>query len=187
MLQRFAVRSAAVSRARGAAHGNTVTKIQVAHFVGGDMDDGDDEDPEDPIISKDRRDTMPRRQTMPDAAKKNRFMVVAPENRGKVRRRILEEFKKEEISLDDVNTKGMYQTPDTGILRDIREMNKEEEDMQFDEEEDIEPLNLGRLGLLRQIVHVDKVQKVWRQCTWYHHPRVIFSNALLFALGLWTK
>ncbi|GAB9468348.1 30S ribosomal protein s5 [Globisporangium polare] len=163
MLQRFAVRSAAASRAQ-AVYSNAVTKIQAAQFTaGGDMDDGDDEDPEDPIISKDRRDTMPRRQTMPEAAKKSRFMVVAPENRGKVRRRILEEFKKEEISLDEINTKGMYQIPDTGILRDIREMNKEEEDMQFDNEEDIEPLNLGRLGLLRQIVHVDKVQKVTTQ------------------------
>lgn len=165
MLQRFAVRSAAASRAQHqAVYNNAVTKIQAAQFTaGGDMDDGDDEDPEDPIISKDRRDTMPRRQTMPEAAKKNRFMVVAPENRGKVRRRILEEFKKEEISLDEINTKDMYQIPDTGILRDIREMNKEEEDMQFDNEEDIEPLNLGRLGLLRQIVHVDKVQKVTTQ------------------------
>jgi small subunit ribosomal protein S5 len=127
------------------------------------MDDGDDDDPDDPIITKDRRDILPRRQTMPEAARKSRFMAIAPENRGKVRRRLLDEFKKEEIALDDVNGRGHYLTPDTGVLRDLREMHEEEKDMAFDDEEDVEPLNLGRLGLLRQIVHVDKVQKVTTQ------------------------
>lgn len=160
MLQRFAARTAvAVRHQQQQRVAAAMPKMQVAHFSDMDMEEDDDE-PDDPIISKDRRDIVPRRQTMPEAAKKSRFMVIAPENRGKVRRRILEEFKKDQISLTDVNTKDMYQTPDTGILRDIRAMNKESEDMTFDTEEEIEPLNLGRMGLLRQIVHVDKVQKV---------------------------
>lgn len=164
MLQRFSVRAAAVAAARRqmAPAGPAASALQVARFS--DMESIDDDDePDDPIISKDRRDVMPRRQSMPAAAKKNRFMAVAPENRGKVRRRILDEFKKEKISLVDMDQPGMYQTPDTGILRDIREMNEEEKDMKFDDEEEDDSINLQRLGLLRQIVHVDKVQKVTTQ------------------------
>lgn len=164
MLQRFSVRAAAVAAARRqvTAGGPAGGALQVARFS--DMESIDDEDePDDPIISKARKDAMPRRQGMPEAAKKSRFMVVAPENRGKVRRRILDEFKKEKISLVDIDQPGQFQTPDAGILRDVRAMNEEEKDMKFDDTEDDEALNLQRMGLLRQIVHVDKVQKVTTQ------------------------
>ncbi|RLN14470.1 hypothetical protein BBJ28_00026762, partial [Nothophytophthora sp. Chile5] len=165
MLQRFAVRAAAASAVRQQGR-NVAAKMQVACFSSDDdwrLNDDDFEEADDPIITKDRRDSMPRRPTMPEAAKKSRFMVVAPENRGKVRRRILDEFKKDEISLVDTDLPGMYQTPDTGILRDIREMNEAEEDMTFAKDEDAQELNLQRMGLLRQIVHLDQVQKVTAQ------------------------
>lgn len=164
MLQRFSARAAATAAARRqlAPGGPAASALQVARFTESESIDDEDE-PDDPIISKERRDTMPRRQTMPAAAKKSRFQVVAPENRGKVRRRLLDEFKKEKLSLVDMDLPGMYQTPDTGILRDLRAMHEEEKDMKFDDEEDDDALNLQRLGLLRQIVHVDKVQKVTTQ------------------------
>jgi hypothetical protein len=140
---------------------NNLIKMQVAFYSHLD----EQEEPDDPIITKDRKDSLPRRQNMPEAARQSRFMVVAPENRGKVRRRILEEFKKEELCVHDGYGK-TYEPPDAGVLRDMREMHELEQDMTFDEEEDVEPLNLGRLGLLRQIVHVDKVQKVDPSCIW---------------------
>ncbi|DAZ98053.1 TPA: hypothetical protein N0F65_001928 [Lagenidium giganteum] len=162
MLQRFAARVARQPRVAGAMSTKEVAKMQVARFADFNAGDEDDER-EDPIIMKQRKDYMPRRQTMPEAAKKSRFMVVSPENKGKVRRRILEEFKKDQIEVADPLAHNGYDVPDTGILRDIREMQEEAKHMQFDDNEESEPLNLGKLGLLRQIVHVDKVQKVTTQ------------------------
>ncbi|RLN20802.1 hypothetical protein BBO99_00007125 [Phytophthora kernoviae] len=171
MLQRFAARSAVRQQGRNAA-----TKLQVACFSSDDdwrISDDDFDEGADKIIDKDRKDSMPRRQIMPEAAKKSRFMVVAPENRGKVRRRILDEFKKDGLALVDPDQPGQYQTPDAGILRDMRAFNKDADEMEFaDDEEDAE-LNLGRLGLLRQIVHVDQVQKVTTQ------ERIVNFRALI--------
>ncbi|POM80153.1 30S ribosomal protein S5 [Phytophthora palmivora] len=175
MLQRFAARSGVASVAR-----RNVVKLQVATFASEDdwrISDEDFDEGPDKIIDKDRRDSMPRRQIMPEAAKKSRFMVVSPENRGKVRRRLLDEFKKDGITLADPDQPGQYLTPDAstmpnfsscltpdaGILRDMRAMNKEGDEMEFAEDEDEGELNLGRMGLLRQIVHVDQVQKVTTQ------------------------
>ncbi|KAG7383481.1 28S ribosomal protein S5, mitochondrial [Phytophthora pseudosyringae] len=161
MLQRFAARSGARQQGRKAA-----AKLQVAHFSSEDdwrISDEDFDEGPDKIIDKDRRDAMPRRQIMPEAARKSRFMVVSPENRGKVRRRLLDEFKKDGIALADPDQPGQYLTPDAGVLSDMRAMNKEGDEMEFAEDEDEGELNLGRLGLLRQIVHVDQVQKVTTQ------------------------
>ncbi|CAI5746257.1 unnamed protein product [Peronospora destructor] len=166
MLQRFAVRSSAFISARQQSR-FAAFKLQMASFSSEEDwrisdQDFDDEGP-DTIIDKDRRDSMPRRQTMPEAAKKSRFMVVSPENRGKVRRRLLDEFKKDGITLADPDQPGQYVTPDMGILRDMRAMNKESDEMEFADDEEEADLNLGRMGLLRQIVHVDQVQKVTTQ------------------------
>ncbi|KAE9317502.1 hypothetical protein PF008_g18727 [Phytophthora fragariae] len=164
MLQRFAVRSG-VSAARQQGR-KTAAKLQVACFSSEDdwrLSDDDFDEGIDKIIDKDRKDSLPRRQIMPEAAKKSRFMVVAPENRGKVRRRLLDEFKKDGLTLADPDQPGQYLTPDAGVLRDMRAMNKEGEEMEFADEDEEGELNLGRMGLLRQIVHVDQVQKVTTQ------------------------
>ncbi|ETI37968.1 hypothetical protein L917_15461 [Phytophthora nicotianae] len=165
MLQRFAVRSGAGSVARQQGR-NVAAKLQVACFSSEDdwrISDDDFDEGADKIIDKDRRDSIPRRQIMPEAAKKSRFMVVSPENRGKVRRRLLDEFKKDGITLADPDQPGQYLTPDAGILRDMRAMNKEGEEMEFADDDEEGEINLGRMGLLRQIVHVDQVQKVTTQ------------------------
>ncbi|KAF1776950.1 Ribosomal protein S5 domain 2-type fold [Phytophthora cactorum] len=155
MALRRAIWRGSVARQQGR---NVTAKLQVACFSSEDdwrISDEDFDEGADKIIDKDRRDSIPRRQIMPEAAKKSRFMVVSPENRGKVRRRLLDEFKKDGITLADPDQPGQYLTPDAGILRDMRAMNKEGDEM--------ERANLGRLGLLRQIVHVDQVQKVTTQ------------------------
>ncbi|CAI5726751.1 unnamed protein product [Hyaloperonospora brassicae] len=168
MLQRFLTRSRSAPWAYRRQHQGrvAVVHLQAVCFSSEDdwriSDDDFDEGP-DKIIDKVRRDSMPRRQIMPEAAKKSRFMVVAPENRGKVRRRLLDEFKKDGITLADVDQPGQYLTPDTGLLRDIRGMNKEADEMEFADDEEEGELNLGQMGLLRQIVHVDQVQKVTKQ------------------------
>lgn len=165
MLQRFAVRSGAASVARQQGR-QTAAKLQVACFSSEDdwrLSDDDFDEGADKIIDKDRKDSLPRRQIMPEAAKKSRFMAVAPENRGKVRRRLLDEFKKDGLTLADPDQPGQYLTPDAGILRDMRAMNKEGDEMEFADEDEEGELNLGRMGLLRQIVHVDQVQKVTTQ------------------------
>ncbi|TDH66616.1 uncharacterized protein CCR75_005158 [Bremia lactucae] len=164
MLLRFADRfNLALARRHGR---NAGKKLQVAYFSSDDdwriSDDDFDEGP-DKIIDKSRRDSLPQRQIMPEAARKSRFMIVSPENRGKVRRRLLDEFKKDGITLADPDQPGQYLTPDAGILRDIRAMNKESDEMEFADEEEEGELNLGRMGMLRQIVHVDQVQKVTTQ------------------------
>ncbi|KAI9917850.1 hypothetical protein PsorP6_012815 [Peronosclerospora sorghi] len=165
MARMAAVRAArAASVVRGPC--SFAHKVQAARFSSGEdwriVDDDFDEGP-DKILDKDRRDVMPRRQTMPEAAKKSRFMIVAPENRGKVRRILLDEFKKDGVTLEDPDQPGQYLTPDVGVLRDMRAMNKEGEEMAFADNDDEEEINLGRMGLLRQIVHVDQVQKVTTQ------------------------
>jgi small subunit ribosomal protein S5 len=161
MLQRFASRTAASAARQRVA--SQVVKIPSAAFASNDFDlDGDvDMGPsaaEDPLFDKfnSKKDPTPRRQRMPEAARKSRFQAIAPENRGKVRRRILEEFKASEVSIEE-------HIPDANLLEDMQELNKETEDMAFSDEADEDELNLGRLGLLRQIVHVDKVQKVTTQ------------------------
>ncbi|KAJ0394073.1 hypothetical protein P43SY_010112 [Pythium insidiosum] len=159
MLQRFASRAAAAGRTRlsAAAVAAQPVKVPVAHFSSDFDFDEEEGEFDDPLFAKfDNEFKLPRRQTMPEAARKSRFQVVSPENRGKVRRRILDEYKEGKFSVED-------QIPDAGVLEDLREMNKEAQDMTFAAENDEDELNLGRLGLLRQIVHVDKVQKVTTQ------------------------
>uniref|UniRef100_A0AAV1ULG7 S5 DRBM domain-containing protein n=1 Tax=Peronospora matthiolae TaxID=2874970 RepID=A0AAV1ULG7_9STRA len=168
MLQRFVTRARPAScvSCRHQPGRVTVAQLPAARFSSEDdwrISEEDFDEGPDKIIDKVRRDSMPRRQIMPEAAKKSRFMVVAPENRGKVRRRLLDEFKKDGITLADVDQPGQYLTPDAGLLRDIRVMNKEADEMEFAEEEEEGELNLGQMGLLRQIVHVDQVQKVTKQ------------------------
>ncbi|TMW69289.1 hypothetical protein Poli38472_001445 [Pythium oligandrum] len=154
MLQRFAARAAVVSRQR---IGASVAQVPAAHFSSEFDFEEDEGEFDEPLFHNfDNKPVLPRRQNMPEAARKSRFQVVAPENRGKVRRRILDEFKKEQFSVEG-------HVPDAGVLEDLREMNAESEDMTFANEQDDDELNLGRLGLLRQIVHVDKVQKVTTQ------------------------
>lgn len=175
MLQRFAVRSCAAAIARQQSR-NTVAKLPVAYFSSDDdwrLSNDDFDEGVDKIIDKDRRDSMPRRQSMPEAAKKSRFMVVSPENRGKVRRRLLDEFKQDGITLVDNDQAGRYITPDPGVLRDMRAMNKEGNEMEFADEEEEGEIDLGQMGLLRQIVHVDQVQKVTTQ------ERIINFRALV--------
>lgn len=175
MLQRFAVRSCAAAIARQQSR-NTVAKLPVAYFSSDDdwrLSNDDFDEGVDKIIDKDRRDSMPRRQSMPEAAKKSRFMVVSPENRGKVRRRLLDEFKQDGITLVDNDQAGQYITPDPGVLRDMRAMNKEGNEMEFADEEEEGEIDLGQMGLLRQIVHVDQVQKVTTQ------ERIINFRALV--------
>ncbi|CEG37374.1 30s ribosomal protein s5 [Plasmopara halstedii] len=165
MLHRFALRYGSAAVIRQPCR-SAVAKLQIACYsseddwrlVDEDLDDGSDK-----IIDKNRRDSMPRRQTMPEAAKKSRFMIVSPENRGKVRRRLLDEFKKDGITLVDPDQPGQYLTPDAGVLSDMRAMNKEGDEMEFADEEEEGEINLGRMGMLRQIVHVDQVQKVTTQ------------------------
>ncbi|CAH0481502.1 unnamed protein product [Peronospora belbahrii] len=175
MLQRFSMRSSVVNFAR--QHNRfAAIKLQMVSFSSDEdwrISDEDFDEGPDKIIDKDRRDSMPRRQIMPEAAKKSRFMIVAPENRGKVRRRLLDEFKKDGITLVDPDQPGQYLTPDTGILRDIRAMNKEGDEMEFADDDEESELNLGRMGLLRQIVHVDQVQKVTTQ------ERIVNFRALI--------
>lgn len=159
MLQRFATRTTAVA-SRQRALLPSAAQLQAAPFSSDEFDVTAEEEGEfdDPIFHNfDNKYVMPRRQTMPDAARKSRFQAIAPENRGKVRRRLLEEFKKDSFSVED------DQIPDANLLQDLRDMNKETEDMTFADQDDDDELNLGRLGLLRQIVHVDKVQKVTTQ------------------------
>lgn len=148
MLQRLMCRATTMSRP---------VRASTACFSSSFDSEFDEGEWDEPMFHKfDNKVVMPRRQSMPEAARKSRFQVIAPENRGKVRRRILDEFKSSEFTIDGY-------VPDAGVLEDLREMNKETEDMQFAKERDDDDLNLGRLGMLRQIVHVDKVQKVTTQ------------------------
>ncbi|OWZ22896.1 30S ribosomal protein S5 [Phytophthora megakarya] len=83
----------------------------------------------------------------------------SPENCSKVRRRLLDKLKKNGIALADPDQPGQSLTPGACVLRDMRAMNKEGDQIEFADDEDEGELNLGRMGLLRQIKHMNQVQK----------------------------
>lgn len=136
------------------------------HFSSYGFDDDDEMDTQEGdesynnLLYDERKDSMPRRQTMPKAAKKNRYMAVKPEDKGRLRRHLLNEFKKQHISVGEPVIEGQILPPDVHLLQDQLELDEDADDMEFDQDTQVASFNLERLGYLRQIVHMDQVQKV---------------------------